>query len=119
MTANTVLIFKITTAPAWAAAVDRGVFAGSPDDVRDGYIHLSSQDQLAGTAVKYFAGVEDLVLVAVEAEQLGDRLKWESSRGGALFPHCYGALPVAAALWVRPLPLDKNGVPCVAETRSQ
>ena len=112
----TVLIFKIATAEAWTAAVDRGVFAGSPDDVRDGYIHLSSQDQLLATAVKYFAGINDLVLAAVEPERLGDRLKWESSRGGVLFPHYYGELPVAAARWVRPLPLDDQGVPCVAET---
>ena len=110
------MIYKITTGDAWEAAVTAGVFEGSANDRRDGYIHLSSIHQLAVTAQKYFSGVEGLVLVALSADALGAALKWEVSRGNELFPHYYGALPVAAARWVRPLPLDCVGSPCVAAT---
>ena len=109
------MMYKITTAQAWKAAAECGAFAGSEHDMRDGYIHLSSIHQLAATAQKYFSGVEGLVLVAVDPDVLGAALKWEPSRGGDLFPHYYGALPVTAAKWVRPLPLDRAGVPCIAD----
>ena len=109
------LIYKIMTNEAWVQAVKSGAFEGSADDVRDGYIHLSAQHQLAVTAQKYFTGVDGLVLVAFVPTQVGAGLKWEPSRGGDLFPHYYGRLPVAAARWVRPLPLDLIGVPCVAD----
>lgn len=79
------------------------MFAGSPIDVRDGFIHLSTAGQLRETAAKHFAGGEDLLLVAVSANQLA--LKWEPSRGGALFPHLYAPLMLTAVLWVRELPL--------------
>lgn len=113
--AATVLVFKITSRQAWDAAVAKGAFTGSPDDARDGFIHLSDAGQLTGTANKYFSRKPDLVLVAFAAEDLSPALKWEPSRGGALFPHYYGALPVAAARWVRALPLDQSGAPRVLE----
>lgn len=102
-------IFKICTAEEWAAAERSGSFNGSAVDLRDGYIHFSTAEQVAETAARHFAGQGDLVLVAVDAETLGDRLKWERSRGGALFPHLHAALPVQAVLWVKGLPLDERG----------
>jgi uncharacterized protein (DUF952 family) len=77
--------------------------------MQDGYIHFSGPDQVAETAAKHFAGAADLVLVAVDAPALGSALKWEPSRGGALFPHLYGALPLGAVRWVKPLPLGPDG----------
>ena len=112
------LIYKITTVDVWAEALAHGVFVGSPDDVRDGYIHLSAGHQLAATARKYFSGVAELLLVAFQPKALGDELKWEPSRGGDLFPHYYGALDVGNALWVAPLPLDETGMPRVADILS-
>ena len=91
------LIYKILGRDEWAAAEGAGVFTGSPIDVADGYIHFSAEGQVQETLAKHFAGRADLVLVAVEAESLGPALKWEPSRGGALFPHLYGALPTALA----------------------
>jgi uncharacterized protein (DUF952 family) len=108
------VIYKITTMQAWGDAVARGAFLGSADDERDGFIHLSSADQVAATAAKYFRGAPDLVLVAIETRAAGD-VRWEASRDGALFPHIYGTLPVAAARWVRPLPLDADGIPQTAD----
>jgi uncharacterized protein (DUF952 family) len=99
-------IFKVCGTAEWTAAQEQGFYAGSADDRRDGFIHFSTLTQLAGTLAKHFPGRDDLVLVAVQAEALGDALKWEPSRGGALFPHLYAALPAAAALWVRPLLRD-------------
>jgi uncharacterized protein (DUF952 family) len=80
-----------------------GVFRGSPDDRRDGFIHFSTAAQVRGTLEKYFAGESGLVLIAVAAGKLGAALKWEPSRGGALFPHLYGDLSLTAVLWSRPL----------------
>ena len=102
-------IYKICTAPEWQAAESAGVYAGSAVDWQDGYIHFSTGTQVAETAARYFAGMTDLVLVAVEADRFDAQLKWEPSRGGVLFPHLYGVLAVEAVLWVRPLPLDPAG----------
>jgi uncharacterized protein (DUF952 family) len=102
-------IYKICTAAEWHAAEHAGVYRGSAVDARDGFIHFSTAEQAAETAAKWFAGQRDLVLVAVDAEALGERLKWEPSRGGALFPHLYGELPLAAVHRVDPLPLDETG----------
>jgi uncharacterized protein (DUF952 family) len=102
-------IYKICTAAEWRAAEQAGVYRGSADDARDGFIHFSTPSQAAATAAKYFAGRSDLVLVQVDAAALGDALRWEASRGGALFPHLYDALPAAAAIRVDPLPLDAAG----------
>jgi uncharacterized protein (DUF952 family) len=106
-------IYKILPQPMWTEAMASGVFNGSPLDLADGYIHFSTAAQVRETAVKHFSGVPDLLLVAVSASLLGESLKWEASRGGALFPHLYSALPVGLAKWVKPLPLDANGQPQV------
>lgn len=110
-----VVVYKLLTASEWRAAVAVGTYTGSADDARDGFIHLSAADQLAGTAAKHFRGKTDLVLVALEAKRLGGALRWEASRGGALFPHLYGALDPAATLSVTPAPLGADGVPVLPE----
>ncbi len=102
-------IFKILRKADWAAAVDAGVYTGSAVDVRDGFIHFSTAAQAIETAAKHFAGQSDLVIVRLESEALGEGLKWEPSRGGALFPHLYGPLPTRLASWVKPLPLGADG----------
>lgn len=104
------LIYKLIDAPAWDQAQARGTFEGSPVDLADGFIHFSAADQAQETARRHFRGVEGLVLLAVEAEALGAGLKWEPSRGGALFPHFYGPMPVSAVRWSRTLTLDADGV---------
>ena len=103
------LIYKISQRRLWERAEQDGVFAGAPVDLRDGYIHLSTAAQVRETAAKHFRGEADLVLVAVAEEALGDELRYEPSRGGVLFPHLYGTLPLAAVAWVEPLPLGPNG----------
>ena len=102
-------IYKILPRQVWEAAVAAGFFNGSAVDVADGFIHFSTEAQVRETAVKHFAGVADLLLVAVPADSIADAIKWEPSRGGDLFPHLYGPLPVAAASWVQPLPIGADG----------
>jgi uncharacterized protein (DUF952 family) len=82
---------------------------GTPDDIRDGFIHLSTAAQLRETATRHFTGQSDLVLLAVDATVLGSSLRYEASRGGDLFPHLYGDLPVAAIAWAKPLPHGPDG----------
>ncbi len=96
-------IYKILRATEWHDAERDGMFRGSPDDRRDGFIHFSTAEQTPGTYEKYFSGVPGLLLAAIDADALGAVLKWEPSRGGALFPHLYGYLPLNAVLWSRPL----------------
>jgi uncharacterized protein (DUF952 family) len=103
------LIYKICTASEWREAEQAGVYRGSAADLKDGFIHFSTATQAAETAAKWFAGQRDLVLVAIDADALGAKLKWEPSRGGALFPHLYGDLPLADVRSVAALPLDDNG----------
>jgi uncharacterized protein (DUF952 family) len=103
------VIYKICTASEWREAEAAGVYRGSAADRKDGFIHFSTAEQAAETAAKWFAGQRDLVLVAVDANALGDLLKWEPSRGGALFPHLYGDLDLKAVLRGDPLPLDASG----------
>jgi uncharacterized protein (DUF952 family) len=98
-------IYKICAEALWREAEREGVFRGAPIDLRDGFIHFSSAAQVRATATAYFAGLENLLLIAVDADGLGDALRWEVSRGGELFPHLYGQLPLAAVRWVKPLPL--------------
>ena len=102
-------LYKIVPADLWRTAERDGVFGGSPVDLQDGFIHFSTATQVAETAAKHFAGQRDLVLVAVDAATLGDALKWEPSRGGALFPHLYAPLDLAAVTRIVPLPLDADG----------
>lgn len=101
-------IYKIAPERLWRDAVERGSFASSPIDLSDGFIHFSTAAQARDTAAKHFAGVADLLLVAVRTEGLD--VKWEPSRGGDLFPHLYDELPIAAVRWVKALPIDAAGV---------
>ncbi len=103
------VIYKICERAAWQSAAQAGVYRGSAVDARDGFIHFSSAAQTAETAAKHFAGQTDLMLIAVDADALGDALKWEVSRGGDLFPHLYAALPMQAVLWTKPLPDEIGG----------
>lgn len=100
-----VIVYKICPQAEWLAAVASGTYGGSAADRRDGFIHLSAAHQLGATAARHFAGQKDLVVVAFAADALPG-LRWEVSRGGALFPHVYGELLAAAALWARDLPLE-------------
>jgi uncharacterized protein (DUF952 family) len=93
--------FKILTADQWAQFQGDGIFTGAPVDLADGYIHLSAKDQLAETLTKHFAGQGGLVIAEVDLATLGATVKWEVSRGGALFPHIYGPLPMTAVLGSR------------------
>ncbi|KTS39536.1 dihydroorotate dehydrogenase [Methylobacterium indicum] len=103
------LIYKICPAALWRAAEAAGRFDGAPVDLADGYIHFSTAAQAPETAAKHFSGQDDLLLVAVEAEALGEALRFEPSRGGALFPHLYGPLPLSAVRSVAPLPVGPDG----------
>lgn len=102
-------IYKICEQAAWHEAERDGQYRGSADDARDGFIHFSAAAQVAGTAEKHFARKSGLMLVAVHAEALGAALRWERSRGGELFPHLYGAMPLKAVRWARPLPDEIGG----------
>jgi uncharacterized protein (DUF952 family) len=102
-------LYKICPAPLWRVAERDGIFRGSEVDLRDGFIHFSTAGQVAETAAKHFAGQADLLLIAVDGDRLGGALKWEPSRGGALFPHLYGPLPLRAIIKIVPLPLGSDG----------
>ena len=102
-------IYKICERGAWRLAEQTGTYRGSAVDARDGFIHFSAAAQLAGTMAKHFAGRGDLLLVAVDADALGAALKWEPSRGGDLFPHLYGALPLTAVRWTKAVPDEVGG----------
>jgi uncharacterized protein (DUF952 family) len=103
------LVFKIMSRRDWWQSQAQGGFAGAPVDVADGYIHLSSRPQLAGTLARHFAGRAGLVVVAYDPAALGPNLRWEPSRGGDLFPHLYGGpLPQSAARAVVAVP-DQRG----------
>ena len=103
------LIYKILTADQWADLQATGQTPGAPIDVADGFVHFSTAEQVAETAAKHFAGQDGLQLLALEADALGAALKWEPSRGGALFPHLYGPLTLADVTWSRPMPLGADG----------
>lgn len=98
------LIYKIFRGPEWSEMQSKGETDGAPIDLADGYIHLSGPDTVAKTAALYFADMDDLVLVAVEADGMVD-LKWETSRGGAAFPHLYRKLRIDDVVWHAPLPI--------------
>ena len=103
------LIYKILSQSLWHAALAKGRLDGAPVDLADGFIHFSDAAQVAETAARHFAGQTGLMLLAIEADTLGPALKWEASRGGALFPHLHAPLPVAAVVRARPLPLSASG----------
>jgi uncharacterized protein (DUF952 family) len=102
-------IYKICPRALWAEAERAGVFRGAPVDLADGYIHFSTAAQAAETAARHFAGQRDLLLIAVDPAALGPALRWEPSRGGALFPHLYGPLALDAVRRVDELPLGPDG----------
>ena len=110
-------IFKICNKLDWLSACENGVYRGSADDLRDGFIHFSSAEQLQGTVEKHFRGQSDLILVAFDASCLGSALKWEKSRGGALFPHLYDDLDPKTALWTEPMENGPDGVPVIPVAR--
>lgn len=103
------LIYKIFRRPEWEALNTDGETEGAPVDLADGFIHFSTAEQAAETAAKHFAGAEGLILAAIEADSLGEALKWEPSRGGALFPHLYRKLAHAEVAWAVDLPLGPDG----------
>jgi uncharacterized protein (DUF952 family) len=104
-------VYKILSRRAWEEAEADGAYIGSPLDVQDGFIHLSTAAQTPETARLHFCGQRDLIVVGFDAEAFGDALKWEPSRGGSLFPHLYAALPTAGAVSIDPLPLDADSAP--------
>ena len=106
----TALIFHVCKKTDWEAVQASGApYRGSADDLRDGFIHFSAADQLAESVAKHRVGQSGLLLLAVDPERLGQALKWEPSRGGALFPHLYGPLAAEAVVWARDLPLGPEG----------
>ena len=101
-------IYKICEQALWREAERAGTFCGAGVDARDGFIHFSTAAQVRETAARHFEGADGLLLVAVSADALAGALKWEVSRGGDLFPHLYGALPLGAVVWAKPLPLGAD-----------
>lgn len=109
------LIYKIAARTEWTEAETRGAYTGSAADKKDGFIHFSRAPQVPGTLNKWYAGADDLVLVAVDGDQLGAALIFEASRDGALFPHLYGTLPLSAVKWVKPIGRNADGTFAVPE----
>ncbi len=103
------IIYKILPAPLWQSAREAGIFKGAPVDEADGFIHYSTAEQVQETARRHFAGQDDLVLLAVDGDALGEALVYEPSRGGALFPHLYGPMPLSAVLSDQALRLGPDG----------
>jgi uncharacterized protein (DUF952 family) len=108
-------IYKISPASAWREAERQGVYRGSADDARDGFIHFSTAAQVTETARKHYAGQAGLFLIAVDADALGDALRWEPSRNDELFPHLYGELDLAAVTGVLDLPVRADGSHVIPE----
>ena len=115
MTASRQFVFKVAARAAWDDACRSGAFAGSADDLRDGFIHLSTREQLADTLAKHFHGKHDLVLIQIETRLLGEDLRWEVSRGGGAFPHLYAPLLTANTQAVHALTLGIDGMPMLPE----
>lgn len=103
------LILKILRRPEWDQFRAAGRTDGAPVDLADGFIHFSTAAQVVETAARYFANESDLVLVAFDSDRLGPALKWEVSRGGALFPHLYRTLGLDEVVWDKSLPLGRSG----------
>jgi uncharacterized protein (DUF952 family) len=110
-----VRIYKICPASAWREAERLGVYRGSADDARDGFIHFSGASQVAETARKHFSGQSGLFLIEVDADALGDHLRWERSRNDELFPHLYGELDLGMVLNVMDMPLRSDGTHAIPE----
>jgi uncharacterized protein (DUF952 family) len=110
-------IYKICPASAWREAERRGAFRGSVDDLRDGFIHFSTASQVAETAKKHFYGQTGLFLIAVDADALGDSLRWEPSRNDELFPHLYGELDLGAVTAILDLRARSDGTHDIPELK--
>lgn len=108
--------YKIESPQAWADAVAAGTYLGSPLDRTDGFIHLSAKEQVRETLTKWFAGQGELILACIDLSVLGDHVRWEASRGGALFPHVYGPLPMHAVVETLVVPVSASGSHVLAET---
>lgn len=106
---NPELVYKIATADVVAAAHGKGIFPAMPIDAADGYIHFSTAPQLPETLSLYFAGQDNLVLLAVRTFDLGNALVWEPSRGGQLFPHAYGEVSPSAVAWTAVISVASDG----------
>ena len=104
-------VYKIVRKTEWDKAQETGIFAGSEDDKRDGFIHLSSPSQVRATFARYFSGEDAALLVALETARFGPALKWELSRGGEKFPHLYGELPLTAIESAVPIRRGNDGRP--------
>ncbi len=104
------VIYHMCRADEWAEAEQTGSYGGSSQDKADGFIHFSTRTQVWTSAAKHRRGQDNILLLEVDAAALGEALKWEASRGGALFPHLYGPLPVSAVMNLTPLRLDDDGV---------
>ena len=103
------LIYKIFRSDEWAEFRAKGVTQGAPIDLADGFIHFSTGAQVGETCAKYFAGQTGLFLLMLDSEDLGDKLKWEVSRGGAKFPHLYNPLWMSDVIWHKELPVGPDG----------
>ncbi|WP_414475775.1 DUF952 domain-containing protein [Microvirga sp. M2] len=103
------IIYKICPESLWREAETAHSFDGAPIDIQDGYLHFSTAGQVRETADRHFAGLRDLLLIAIDADKLGSALRYEPSRGGDLFPHLYEPLALSAVLWVKPLPIGQDG----------
>ncbi|MGH6837358.1 MAG: DUF952 domain-containing protein [Methylocella sp.] len=102
-------IYKIVPASLWRKTQDKGRFLGAPADIADCFIHFSRRAQVEATAAKHFSGAGDLLVIAVDTKRLSEGLRFEPSRGGALFPHLFSTLPLDAVVWAKPLPLRPDG----------
>lgn len=109
MTEQPAVAYKVLTSGQMASLLAEGVFAGAPVDLADGYIHLSTAEQLAATVAKHFAGQSELHLASVDLTALGNAVRWEPSRGGQLFPHIHAPLPLSAVLAHCPLDWQVGG----------
>ena len=103
------IIYHLCRRGDWLVALEKQVYTGTGDDLRDGFLHFSTGEQVAESAARHRAGVSDLLLVGVDPDALGDTLKWEPSRGGQLFPHLYGTLQTGFVVRVEDLPLGDDG----------
>lgn len=108
-------IYRLLAESAWQSALSAGTFRGTEHDVRDGFIHFSTAAQVAETAARHYAGQAQLLLLGVSVAALGEALRWEPSRGGALFPHLYGSLPTSAVNLILSLPLGADGLHVLPE----
>jgi uncharacterized protein (DUF952 family) len=116
MNDHSIKIYHMCRKEEWEQALKKGNYSGSSQDRKDGFIHFSSKEQIVASAAKHRAGQSDILLLTVHQCSLGNALKWEKSRGGDLFPHLYGDLPISLVTSVTPLPLGKDGKHIFPET---